>query len=101
MNYTIAAILAIEGVLFIYGYFNVRSISGSSVLDLVLAAVFLALGFFALKKFQNRIFQWITIIMSLIMGPGGYIGIGGLAALLLAVFYMLSSGRSKSKVQSV
>jgi len=41
------------------------------------------------KNVKNKIVQWAAIIISLLFGPGGFIGFGGLFALALAASFML------------
>lgn len=71
---------------------------GPSFFDLILGAVFLVLGIISFKKYQNRLFQWVVIIFSMIMGPGGFIGIGGLSALLLAIYFIFLSKNLKKTI---
>jgi len=89
-------ILIVESVLSFYKYFYPRSFFGPNILDIILGLVFLVLAFFVYKNNQNRVSQWVVIILSLFLGPGGFIGFGAIAALLLAISFIVVSKKSKS-----
>lgn len=94
MQYAPAFFLIAEAGLSFYKYFAPRSYFGPSVLDLVLGAIFVLLSFAVYKNVKNRVLQWATIIISLIFGPGGFIGFGGLFALALAVSFVVLSKKA-------
>lgn len=97
MNYIPSIILFIESVLSFYTFLAPRGFSGPNPSSLILGFVFLITAVVGLnKKYQNRLFQWVVILFSLIMGPGGFIGYGGLSALLLAIFFAVTSKKSKT-----
>lgn len=99
MNYIPSAVLFIESVLSIYLFLVPRVFSDSSPLSIILGLIFLIAAVIGLnKKYQNRLFQWVTIIFSLIMGPGGFIGVGGISALVLAVVYIILSKKQKKAI---
>lgn len=95
MKYFPTFIVVGEALLSFYKYLEPRGFFGPSVLDIILGFVFLTMAYVVYKKPQNRILQWAVILLSLLLGPGGFIGLGGLSALLLAIYFMLLARKSK------
>jgi hypothetical protein len=100
MNYISASLLFIESALYFYMFLFPRGYLGQNPLELILGFIFLVLGVVGIKKYQNRLFKWFVILFSLLLGPGGFIGIGGLCALLLAIYFIiLSKNRKKNQLK--
>ena len=89
MRYIPILLLIAESGLSFYTYFSPRNYYGTSVFHLILGAIFVLLAFAMYKNVKNKIVQWAAIIISLLFGPGGFIGFGGLFALALAASFML------------
>lgn len=91
-RYIAAAILALEAIYLIYTTFFVYSYT-KSYIPLVYVVLFISLAYLTLTHFQNRLVQWPAIILSMLIGFGGFLGAGWLSALILAIIYI--TGRSK------
>ena len=95
MNIIPSVILFAESALTLYIFIFPSSYSEKSYVTLILCLILLILGVVGLKKHQNRLFQWLSIIFSVILGPGGFIGAGGISGLLLAITFIVLSKKSK------
>jgi len=96
VRYIPSVILIIESILSFYKYFSPRSYFGPNVADLIFGLVFVILAFVMNRKSNSRVLQWLVVFISLLFGPGGPIGFGGLLALVLAAsFILLSKNLSK------
>jgi hypothetical protein len=96
MQYIPVFFLIAEAALSFYKYLAPSGYFGPSVLDLILGVIFVILAFAAYKNAKNKLLQWAAIIISLLLGPGGFIGFGGLFALLLAFSFVVLSKKAKS-----
>lgn len=94
MKYLPSLFLLSEAGLSFYQYFAPRSYFGPSVLDIIIGTVFAILSFATYKNSQNRFIQWAAIIISLLFGPGGFIGFGGLFALALTISFVVLSKKA-------
>lgn len=89
-----ALLLAIEGILPIYGIFFTVSIYKNVPILAIEGAIFFVLAFFSYRNFHSRWVQWIAIVYSLIKGLGGFLGLGWVFALVLAILYIIG-GKKK------
>ncbi len=99
MQYIPSALLLIESILSFYKYFSPKSLFGPSFLDLIFGVIFIFFAYIIFKNPKNRAWQWAVIIISLLLGPGGFIGFGGLIALGLAISFILISKQSVSSLK--
>lgn len=94
MLYIPVILLLSEAALFFYKYFVPNSFRWPSKLDLIYGAIFLVLAFAVHKNTKKKVIQWVAIIASLILGPGGFIGFGGIFAIALAVSFVVLSKKA-------
>lgn len=92
MNYIAPLVLLIEALMSIFphGIFKAGS------LNLIFFTTFLILAVTVFKKPHNKIIQWIAIIISLIFGAGGFLGYGGIFAIVLAIIFFIQSRKTKT-----
>ncbi len=88
LKYLPPVILLIEALYPLYVVFFTFSVY-KNYFYLLYSIILLILAFFSYKSSHNRLIQWLTIIASLLWGLGGFLGLGWLLALVLAVIYIL------------
>lgn len=89
-------LLSIEGVLSFYKYVRPVGLFGPNILDIIIGFIFISLAvlYFYFEGVKLRVLQWMIILFSLIFGPGGFIGLGGVFALLLAIAFTFTSKKN-------
>lgn len=96
MKYLPAGILAFEGLASFYKYFFGLAYFRSWA-DLVYGVLFLFLAYWASSHRADKYFPWLAVLLSFLLGPGGFLGLGGLCAIALAIAFFLNQPRPVKK----
>lgn len=91
MNFIAPLVLIIEALMNIFPH----GIFSDGLYNLIFFATFVILAVVVFKKPHNKIIQWLAILISLIFGAGGFLGYGGIFAIVLGIIFYIQSRRNK------